>query len=149
MSVADKPLEVRATSEVGIHAAETSHYRWVILIMCFLIMMTSYTVRIAWSNAAATVSHDLSLSATMLGAVVTAFFSGYVVTNAVAGVAIDRYGAKSAVAVSLFPLAASVAVFGSIHNLGQGLGAHFVMGLCAGLDFAATTKLAAGWFPLR
>jgi len=124
-------------------------YRWIILLMCFLVMMTSFLVRIAWANAATKAGHDLSLTATMLGAFITAFFSGYVVTNTVAGMAVDRYGAKRTVCVSLIPLAASVAAFGAIQNVTHGLTAQFVMGLSAGLDFAATTKLAAGWFPIH
>jgi sugar phosphate permease len=124
-------------------------YRWIILLMCFMVMMISFLVRIAWANAAMKAGHDLSLTATMLGAFITAFFSGYVITNTVAGMAVDRYGAKRTVCVSLIPLAASVAAFGAIQNMTHGLMAQFVMGLSAGLDFAATTKLAAAWFPIH
>ena len=130
-------------------ATARTPYRWIILLMCFMVMMISFLVRIAWANAATKAGHDLSLTPTMLGAFITAFFSGYVVTNTVAGMAVDRYGAKRTVCVSLIPLAASVAAFGAIQNMTHGLMAQFVMGLSAGLDFAATTKLAAGWFPIH
>lgn len=152
MNLADtqpKAQNDRQHVRISANAMTGTPYRWVILFMCFLVMMTSFIVRIAWSNAATAAAHDLSLTATMLGAFITAFFTGYVITNTVAGMAVDHYGAKRTLCISLVPLALSVAAFGSIQSMTHGLAAQFVMGLCAGLDFAATTKLTASWFPIH
>ena len=141
----DDPIAVVGTSAVA--PVAPSPYRWVILLLCFLVMTTSFTVRIAWANAATKVSGELGLNATMLGSFVTAFFAGYVVTNAIGGFAADKYGAKRMMTLSLVPLAILVGSFGLIRSYPMGLLIQLGMGLSAGIDYAATTKLAAAWFP--
>ena len=146
-SIQAGPEPFEEVGEPVLSAPAKSPYRWVILTLCFIVMTTSFTVRIAWSNAATKVGSDLGLDPTMLGSFVTAFFVGYVITNAIGGFAADRFGAKRMVTWSLLPLAACVAGFGLMRDYPVGLLIQLAMGLSAGIDYAATTKLAAAWFP--
>ncbi len=123
-----------------------SGYRWAIILLCFLVMVTSFVVRVAWASSATSVGGELALSPTMLGSFVTAFYVGYVLTNALSGFAADRLGAKNVMCLALLPLGFFVGAFGSIESLVQGLAIQCCMGLMAGVNFAATTKMAAAWF---
>lgn len=100
-----------------------SAYRWAIILLCFLIMVTSFTVRVAWASAATHVSGELSLNATMLGSFVTAFYVGYVFTNALSGFAADRMGAKNVMCLALTPLACLSAR--SVSSVRYGRGSQF------------------------
>lgn len=121
-------------------------YRWMMLVLCFLVMTTSFVVRIAWSNVETKVGAEMSLNPTLLGSFVTAFFAGYVAANAIGGFLVDIVGARRVALISLLPLAILVAAFGIMRDVPVGLAIQFGMGLAAGMDFAATTKLAAAWF---
>jgi sugar phosphate permease len=121
-------------------------YRWVILVVALAVMTTSYAVRLAWANVATTVAGQLSLSATMLGSFVTAFFVGYVITNAVSGFIADRYGPRRVICLGLIPLAFFVASFGLVGSYKIGLVVQFGVGLAAGSNFSATNKVVAIWF---
>lgn len=138
---------MNTASTEAISRLGTTWYRWPILAMCFVVLTMSFLIRVAWSSVAATVAVDLSFSPTIIGSFVTAFFSGYVLTNILSGFATDRLGPKLVICTALVPLAAFVALFGTIGAVWQGIAIQVGMGLFAGVNFAATTKLAASWFP--
>ena len=127
----------------------THPYRWVVLVICFLIMSAAYIVRIAWSPAATFIGDDLGIRSALLGWFVTAFFAGYVVANAAGGFVVDRFGAKGVICTGLVPLSALVAGFGLIRTVDMGLAVQLGMGLTAGVNFSSTTKLISVWFGPR
>ena len=122
-------------------------YRWVILSVAFSVLITSFTVRVAWGNAAVYVGQSLSLQPTAIGAVVTAFFVGYVLANSFGGFAADRFGPSIAITCALVPLGIFTFCFGFVTNLYQAIALQTLMGLSAGVNFAATTKIVCAWFP--
>jgi sugar phosphate permease len=122
-------------------------YRWVILSVAFSVLITSFTVRVAWGNAAVYVSQSLSLQPTAMGSVVTAFFVGYVIANSFGGFAADRFGPSMAISCALVPLGIFTFCFGFVTNLYQAMALQVLMGLSAGVNFAATTKIVCAWFP--
>ncbi|MBN8830142.1 MAG: MFS transporter [Sphingomonadales bacterium] len=124
-------------------------YRWVILALAFLVLLTSFSIRLALSNVAILLRDSLSLSATAVGAFVTAFYIGYVTANAVGGAIADRIGASRVTSLALASLAVFTFLFGSIGGAVSGLIVQVAMGLSAGVYFSATTKLVGAWFPLR
>lgn len=141
----DTPLAEHAVRSAG-NDEMKSPYRWVILALCTFVMTTSFIVRFAWSTAAAEVSNDMGFNATTLGSFVTAFFCGYVITNAVSGFLTDRFGPKFMILAGTIPLATLVATFGMMNNVPMGLAIQFGIGLTAGVNYSACMKLAASWF---
>lgn len=124
-------------------------YRWVILALIMLVMTTSFTIRFAWSAAAVKVGDEMNFDATTLGSFVTAFFVGYVITNAVSGYLSDRFGARIMICAGMVPLAVLVAAFGLMTSAPAGLLIQLGMGLTAGVNYSSCIKLTATWFDSR
>jgi sugar phosphate permease len=128
-------------------AVPLSSYRWVILLVAFSVLITSFVTRVAWGNAAIYVSQSLSLDTTAIGSVVTAFFIGYVVSNTFGGFAVDRFGPRRVIFCGLVPLGTFTFCFGFVSNIYEALALQGLMGLSAGVNFAATAKVLCAWFP--
>lgn len=126
--------------------AGRSNYRWAILALSFLVLLTSFSIRLALANVAVLLGKELSLSATAVGTFVTAFYLGYVIANAVGGFVADRIGASRAISSALVGLAVCTFAFGSIDGAFSGLAVQCAMGLTAGVYYSATTKLVGEWF---
>ena len=126
--------------------AERPAYRWAILAVSFLVLFTSFALRLAWGNAALPVAHGLGIAPALIGTFVTAFYVGYVASNAVGGFLVDRFGPHRVIAAALVPLALATAAFGFIHGPEQGLAVQFLMGISAGVNYSATTKITSAWF---
>jgi sugar phosphate permease len=62
-----------------------SPYRWVILFIDWIAFLLSFIDRLAWANVAVSVGESLGLAVAALGAFVTAFYFGYVMSNAIGG----------------------------------------------------------------
>ncbi len=124
-------------------------YRWVVLAVAWSAFLISFIDRLAWSNVALDVSHDLGLPVAALGVFVTAFYAGYVVSNGAAGLAIDWLGPRIVLPLSLLPLGLATWLFGGIDSAAMGLALQGVMGLAAGADYAAGVKLITRWFDHR
>lgn len=124
-------------------------YRWAILAVAFLVLLTSFSIRLAFANVSTMLGKQLALSTTTLGAMITAFYIGYVAANAGGGFVADRIGSRKAITGAM----ASLALFtGAFSQVGSALGGYAVqcaMGLSAGVYFSATTKLVGDWFPSR
>ena len=59
-----------------------SPYRWVILFIAWIAFLLSFIDRLAWANVAVTASESLGFTVAALGVFVTAFYVGYVASNA-------------------------------------------------------------------
>lgn len=123
-----------------------SLYPWFVLLLAWLALLMSFVDRLAWGNVAVTVGQSLSLSLAALGVFVTAFYSGYVVANALGGFVSDRAGPRVAILCSLVPLGVMTFAFGETRSLTYGLICQALMGLAAGIDYSACVKLVMMWF---
>lgn len=123
-----------------------SAYRWVVLAMSWAAFTVTSVDRSTWGPASAAVSDSLGVPLTALGVFATGYYIGYVVSNAAGGVFIDWFGPRRILAV--FGAAAGLAMiaFGSSTSFALGLGLQAVVGLFAGVDFAAGLKLISVWF---
>ncbi len=143
MTVADPLAEKKAESE------GQSGYRWVILGLAWLALLMSFVDRLAWANVAVQVGGSLGMQVASLGEFVTAFYVGYVASNAFGGVAIDWIGPRRMIGFSLLPLGLATFAFGYTDSVIFGLALQFAMGLAAGADFSACVKLIATWFDFK
>ena len=131
----------------GIAAGEdNSTYAWFVLIVAWLALLITFVDRLTWANVAVTVGQSLSLPLAALGVFVTAFYTGYVVANALGGFVSDRAGPRLAIFCSLLPLGAATFIFGNTNSLAFGLICQALMGLAAGVDYSACVKLVMMWF---
>jgi sugar phosphate permease len=120
--------------------------RWGVLFVAWFSFLLTFVDRLAWGNVAIEVGHGLSLPLAALGVFVTAFYVGYVVSNAIGGVACDRLGPRATLTVTLVALAASTFLFSFTSSVAWGLAAQAVMGLSAGANPTACVKLMMMWF---
>lgn len=123
--------------------------RWLVLGVAFLCFLLSFVDRLVWANVAVSVGGTLGLPAAALGVFATAFYIGYVVCNALGGLASDRLGGRATLGVSMLALGAATALFGSATTVAFGLAAQGAMGFAAGADYAACIKLVVAWFDRR
>ncbi len=130
-------------------AAATPLYSWVILSVCFLTFLVSFVDRLTWANVAIPVSLSLGLPVAALGIFVTAFYVGYVICNALGGLASDRVGGRTTLSVSMLALGCCTFAFGWTTSVATGLVIQSLMGLSAGADYASCIKVLVSWFARR
>ena len=139
-----------ATGDVAGHdAATTSRYRWVVLLFAWAALLLTFVDRVAWGNLAVPVGNSLGLEVRALGVFVTAFYSGYVLSNFGGGVATDLLGPRKTLALSMLPLGICTFLFGHVTSVSEGLVIQALMGLAAGCDYSACVKLVSAWFDVK
>src|SRR5258708_1021421 len=124
----------------------TPAYRWVILFVAWLSFLLSFIDRLTWANVAVSVGGSLGLPVASLGIFVTAFYVGYVICNALGGIASDRVGGGMTLTGSMLLLGASTLMFSFTTSVLFGLVLQGLMGLAAGADYASSIKLIVAWF---
>ncbi|GAA4389448.1 MFS transporter [Tsukamurella soli] len=102
--------------------------------------------RSAWGPAATAVSRSLAVPLAAVGIFATCYYLGYVVSNAFGGVLTDWLGGRGVLAISAIVAGALMVAFGSVRSIALGLAVQGVVGLFAGVDYAAGLRLISGWF---
>ena len=148
---AERAAEPADMPAAGRRRVLTKHpsFRWILLGNMVAVMFSSYFIRLAWSNVAASASQTLGSTAYQLGLFVTLFYIGYVPANALGGVLIDRFGSRRVLVTALFLLAGATGGFGLIETASQGLVVQTLMGISSGSFYAATIKVSSPWFTKR
>lgn len=123
-----------------------NRYRWLVLVLCWLAFTMTSVDRSTWGPASVFVGEDLGIPLASLGVFATAYYVGYVCSNALTGVLSDRFGGREVVTVSLAGAGVFMMVFGSATSAAIGIGVQAVVGFFAGADYAAGVKLLASWF---
>lgn len=121
--------------------------RWIVLALAWLALLLSFVDRLAWSSVATSVSATSGLPLSALGSFASAFFGGYVISNLVGGVVVDRLGSRVGLGWALILLGVFTFGFSFIATVPGGIGLQLLMGLAAGADYAACVKLLTAWFP--
>lgn len=124
-------------------------YKWMVLFLGWLALVFTFVDRLAWGSVAVLASESFGLPLMALGVFVTAFFSGYVIANALGGMLTDRIGSRWMLAGTLILLGAVTFCFSFTHGVTLGIILQALMGLAAGADIAATVKLVTAWFGVR
>lgn len=121
--------------------------RWIVLAIAWFALLLSFVDRLAWSSVASGVSASSGLPLSALGSFASAFFAGYVVSNFVGGMVVDRLGSRVGLGAALVLLGFFTFGFSFITAMPSGIGLQLLMGLAAGADYAACIKLLTAWFP--
>lgn len=127
--------------------AALSPYRWVVLFACWLSFTLTSVDRSTWGPASVFVGEDLAVPLASLGVFATAYYVGYVISNALGGVGTDRLGGRWMLSISLFGAGAFMTLFGSTTSATVGIAVQALVGLFAGADYSAGIRLVASWFP--
>ncbi|WP_245813910.1 MFS transporter [Rhodococcus marinonascens] len=121
-------------------------YRWMVLFFCWLAFTMTSVDRSTWGPASIFVGESLGVPLASLGVFATAYYIGYVASNALTGVLSDRFGGREVITVSLVGAGLFMMVFGSTTSAAVGIGVQAIVGFFAGADYAAGIKLLASWF---
>lgn len=121
--------------------------RWVIVAIITLLAITNYLDRGNLSVAAPQIMHDLHISNTMMGVILSAFVWPYALMNLPTGWAIDRFGAKVmlALAAGLWSLVAVLTGFA--RHVEMFIGLRVALGVSEAPLFPAALKATDAWFP--
>jgi sugar phosphate permease len=126
-----------------------SPYRWMVLLVAWIAFLLSFIDRLAWASVAVLVGESLGLTVAALGVFFTAFYVGYVASNAMGGFFVDRFGARVVLVLGLVLLGLFTGCFSYVRSVGAGIMLQALMGLAAGVDYAACIKLLTAWFGIH
>jgi len=100
----------------------------------------------SYSTVMALIKDELSLSYTMSGALMSAYFVGYTLGQIPWGLLADRHGSRIVMTLSILGIASSTVLFGAAGELWQVLVARFLGGLLGAGVFVPGVRLVSGWF---
>ena len=124
----------------------TSTYRWAILSMCALTYLLHMLARVAWPPLVPVIAPVLNINMAEAGAYMTAFFTGYIVTQVPSGLLGDRFGVRTLLTVAILVQGLVTFFFGDITTFAGGLVLRLFSGLAAGCVYASCFKLIVQWF---
>ncbi|MFC6066552.1 MFS transporter [Streptomyces ochraceiscleroticus] len=120
-----------------------------VLVACWLSFTLTSIDRSTWGPASVFVGEGLAVPMASLGVFATAYYVGYVISNAIGGIGVDRFGGRIVLTVSLAGAGVFMSVFGSTTSATVGIAVQAVVGLFAGADYAAGVRLISSWFPSK
>jgi ACS family hexuronate transporter-like MFS transporter len=140
-----QPIEVTATQP----GFKLRGLRWWIVGLIFLATLINYIDRLTISVLAPAITHDLGLSNTEFGGIITWFLLAYTISQGLSGKLYDRVGTKRGFvcSITLWSIAAMT------HAFARGLASlsifRFVLGLGEAGNWPGAAKTVAEWFPIR
>src|SRR5437762_1703092 len=123
--------------------------RWWIVGLIFLATLINYIDRLTISVLAPVITHDLGLTNTEFGGILTWFLLAYTISQGLSGKLYDRVGTKRGFvcSITLWSIAAMA------HAFARGLASlsifRFVLGLGEAGNWPGAAKTVAEWFPIR
>lgn len=123
--------------------------RWWMVGLIFLATLINYIDRLTISVLAPVITHDLGLTNTEFGGIITWFLLAYTISQGLSGKLYDRIGTKRGFACSivLWSIAAMA------HAFARGLASlsvfRFILGLGEAGNWPGAAKTVAEWFPIR
>ncbi|TKI02810.1 MFS transporter [Martelella alba] len=128
------------------HAA-TGKVRFIILTVLSIGIAINYIDRAAMSVAIPFMSHDLQLSSTDSGLLLSAFFWSYVLFQLPGGWLVDKFGPRLIFAISSLGWGLATAACGLANGLTALMGFRFVLGAVEAPSYPASASTVTRWFP--
>src|SRR6267378_8083226 len=123
--------------------------RWWIVGLIFLATLINYIDRLTISVLAPVITHDLGLTNTEFGSILTWFLLAYTISQGLSGKLYDRVGTKRGFVCSI--MLWSIAAMA--HAFARGLASlsifRFMLGLGEAGNWPGAAKVVAEWFPIR
>jgi ACS family glucarate transporter-like MFS transporter len=133
--------------------SETTHVRYLVVVMLFIASAFSYGDRVVLSIAAVDLSHDLHLDPVRLGYLFSGFAWTYALAQLPAGGLLDRFGSKRVYGISIVLWSVGALLAGLTGYLSAVIAfyALFALRLLSGLAqspvFPGNGRIVAAWFP--
>ncbi|XP_042491502.1 probable anion transporter 3, chloroplastic [Macadamia integrifolia] len=120
----------------------------VVTLMAF-IMCICNADRVVMSVAVVPLSAKYGWNSSFLGIVQSSFLWGYVLSSAVGGALVDKYGGKRVMAwgVAIWSLATLLTPWAADHSIGMLLAVRSLFGLAEGVALPSMNTLLSRWFP--
>ena len=137
------------TSDLPAFTTASTHYRWVICALLFIVSTINYLDRNILGVLKPTIQGELHFSETDFGNIIFFFSMAYAIGYAGMGWFTDRIGIRIglAVAATLWCLASTA--HGLVASVSGFIVARIVLGLGEGGNFPTCIKTIATWFPVR
>lgn len=126
--------------------AGAAPYRWLVLVLSWAAFTMTAVDRATWGPASASVGESLAVPIAALGTFATAYYVGYVLSSLGGGFLVDWFGGRAVIGMSGVGAGLAMILFGATTSVPVGLAVQAIVGLLAGVNFAAGLKLLATWF---
>ncbi|GKU84592.1 MFS transporter [Niallia sp. NCCP-28] len=127
--------------------SEASNSRMLLTVL-FFGWIVSYIDRTTISLAIVQIGTDLSLDASKLGIVLSAFFMGYAFMQIPGGFLADRFGSRRVIVIAVLVWSVFTALTGLAWSLSSLILIRFLFGIGEGGYPAASTKAISDYFPM-
>lgn len=122
-------------------------YRYVILVVVWLIYIINYFDRLAVLIFLPFIQEDLSLTPVQVGWLASTFFFAYALAQVSAGYLADKFGPKKIMYIAIFVFTFVTALTGLVRSYWQFILLRIGLGLGEGHHFAPAVRNIANWFP--
>jgi len=115
----------------------------------FLALAVLAIMNSAYSYVLGSIKGELLLSYTESGALMSAYFTGYMIGQIPWGILADRFGSRRVMAVSVFGVSLATVLFGFGTDFLSLAVTRFLAGLLGAGVFVPSVRLIAGWYETR
>jgi sugar phosphate permease len=127
-------------------AKRTFHWAWVVLVICFLNLFVSYSVRLGYGVVLPEMIRTLGFGRTAGGSIYNSYLLTYIVVTPLTGYLTDRLGARRVITVCLLIFGFGVFLMGTVHTLWSACFIYGIVGLGATGLWAPVITLVQRWF---
>ena len=117
-----------------------------IIVGGFLALATLNLMNSAYSNVLETIKAEMGLSYTQSGALMSAYFVGYMLGQIPWGMLADSRGSRPTITLSVLGVSASTMLFGLSHTVVFAMASRFLSGLLGAGIFVPSVRLVSAWF---
>ena len=123
--------------------------RWWIVGLIFLATLVNYIDRLTISVLAPVITHDLGLTNTEFGGILTWFLLAYTISQGLSGKLYDRIGTKRGFVCSIVLWSIAAIAHAFARGLASLSAFRFVLGFGEAGNWPGAAKTVAEWFPIR
>ena len=123
--------------------------RWWIVGLIFLATLINYIDRLTISVLAPVITHDLGLTNTEFGGILTWFLLAYTISQGLSGKLYDRIGTKRGFVCSIVLWSIAAIAHAFARGLATLSAFRFVLGFGEAGNWPGAAKTVAEWFPIR
>ncbi len=125
-----------------------THYRWVVIALCFLIIVINYMDRSAISYAIGPLKAEFGLTNETFGQIGAAFGVGYTVMTLGGGIIVDLWGSRKVWAASAIAWSVCTMLLGFSNSFAMLFFLRVMLGITEGPCFPAMTRAITDWLPM-
>lgn len=117
-----------------------------IIVGGFLALATLSLMNSAYSNVLETIKAEMGLNYTQSGALMSAYFMGYMLGQIPWGMLADSRGSRPTITLSVLGVSVSTILFGLSHTVVSAMASRFLSGLLGAGIFVPSVRLVSAWF---